>query len=131
MGKKKILFIDDELDMRIFLSAVLESGGYDAVAARNAFEGILKAREAPPDLVIMDVMMPSAGGVTLFREIKEDDRLKHIPVIMLTGVSEKAFSHHVKMVNLRIDQALPPPDAYLEKPLDPEKLLATIQRLLP
>ena len=131
MGKKKILFIDDELDMRIFLSAVLESGGYDAVAARNALEGILKARKAPPDLVIMDVMMPSAGGVTLFREIKEDDRLKHIPVIMLTGVSEKAFSHHVKMVNLRIDHALPPPDAYLEKPLDPEKLLSTIQRLLP
>ena len=131
MEKKRILCVDDELDMRIFLSTVLTTEGFEAVAARNAIEGLQKARAEVPDLVIMDVMMPSAGGVTPFREIKEDDRLKHIPVIMLTGVSEKAFSHHVKMVNLRIDHALPPPDAYLEKPLDPEKLLSTIQRLLP
>jgi CheY-like chemotaxis protein len=109
---------------------VLTTEGFEAVAARNAIEGLQKARAEVPDLVIMDVMMPSAGGVTLFQEIKRDDRLKHIPVILLTGVSEKAFSHHVKMVNLRINDTLPPPDAYIEKPLDPEKLLSTIQRLL-
>lgn len=131
MGKKKILFVDDELDMRIFLSTVLKTEGFEAIAARNAIEGLQKAREEMPDLVIMDVMMPSAGGVTLFQEIKKDDRLKHIPVIMLTGVSEKAFSHHVKMVNLRVDEALPRPDVYLEKPLYPEKLLAAIHQLLP
>jgi CheY-like chemotaxis protein len=128
--KKRILCVDDELDMRIFLSTVLTTEGFEAVAARNAIEGLQKARAEVPDLVIMDVMMPSAGGVTLFQEIKRDDRLKHIPVILLTGVSEKAFSHHVKMVNLRINDTLPPPDAYIEKPLDPEKLLSTIQRLL-
>ncbi len=130
MEKKRILCVDDELDMRIFLSTVLTTEGFEAVAARNAIEGLQKARAEVPDLVIMDVMMPSAGGVTLFQEIKRDDRLKHIPVILLTGVSEKAFSHHVKMVNLRINDTLPPPDAYIEKPLDPEKLLSTIQRLL-
>ncbi|MFO7707766.1 MAG: response regulator [Desulfobacterales bacterium] len=131
MGKKRILFVDDELDMRIFLSTVLKTEGFEAIAARNAVEGLQKAREEFPDLVIMDVMMPLAGGVTLYQEIKRDDRLKQIPVIMLTGVSEKAFSHHVKMVNLRVDEALPPPDAYLEKPLHPEKLIATIHQLLP
>jgi CheY-like chemotaxis protein len=78
----------------------------------------------------MDVMMPQAGGVTLFQELKKDERLKDIPVILLTGVSEKAFSHHLKMLNLRIDDSLPPPDAYMEKPLNPEKLVATIERLL-
>lgn len=130
MGKKKILFVDDELDMRIFLSTVLKTEGYEAVAARNAIEGIQKARETVPDLVIMDVMMPQAGGVTLFQEIKKDDRLKHLPVILLTGVSEKAFSHHLKMLNIRADDSLPPPDAYLEKPLDPAKLVQTIERLL-
>jgi CheY-like chemotaxis protein len=130
VGKKKILFVDDELDMRIFLSTVLKTEGYEAVAARNAIEGIQKARETGPDLVIMDVMMPQAGGVTLFQEIKKDDRLKHLPVILLTGVSEKAFSHHLKMLNIRADDSLPPPDAYLEKPLDPAKLVQTIERLL-
>jgi CheY-like chemotaxis protein len=130
LGKKKILFVDDELDMRIFLSTVLKTKGYEAVAARNANEGIQKAREIGPDLVIMDVMMPQAGGVTLFQEIKKDERLKHIPVIMLTGVSAKAFSHHLKMLNLRLNDSFPPPDAYMEKPLDPARLVETIERLL-
>lgn len=130
MGKKKVLFVDDELDMRIFLSTVLKTEGYEAVAARNAFEGIKKAREILPDVVIMDVMMPQAGGVTLFQEIKKDERLKHVPVIMLTGVTEKAFHHHIKMLNLRLDDTLPPPDAYMEKPLDPARLVETIEKLL-
>jgi CheY-like chemotaxis protein len=128
---KTIVCVDDDLDMRIFLAAVLRSSGYIPIPARNAVEGMEKVRESSPDLVIMDVMMPKAGGVTMFRELKSDERLKHIPVVMLTGVSEKAFSHHVRMVNLRIDDHLPPPDAYLEKPLNPDTLIAAIQRLLP
>jgi CheY-like chemotaxis protein len=128
--KKTILFVDDELDMRIFLSTVLKTGGFKAVAARNAVEGLQKARELLPDLIIMDVMMPQAGGVTLFQEVRQDSRLKDIPVIMLTGVSRKAFMHHLKMLNLRIEGSLPPPDAYLEKPLVPEKLVSKIRGLL-
>jgi len=127
---KKILCVDDELDMRIFISTVLKTQGYEAVTARNAVEGIRKAREVEPDLIVMDVMMPQAGGVTLFQEIKKDERLKHVPVIMLTGVSAKAFAHHLQMLNIRIDDSLPPPDAYMEKPLNPEILVATIERLL-
>jgi len=127
---KKILCVDDELDMRIFISTVLRTQGYEVTLARNAVEGIRKAHEVGPDLVVMGVMMPQAGGVTLFQEIKKDERLKHVPVILLTGVSEKAFSHHLKMLNLRIDDSLPPPDAYMEKPLNPENLVATIERLL-
>jgi DNA-binding response OmpR family regulator len=130
VGKKKILFVDDELDMRIFLSTVLKTEGYEAIAARNALEGIKKARDVCPDLIIMDVMMPQAGGVTLFQELKKDAQLSHVPVIMLSGVSEKAFSHHLKMLNVRLDDSLPPPDAYMEKPLEPARLVATIERLL-
>jgi CheY-like chemotaxis protein len=130
VGKKKILFVDDELDMRIFLSTVLKTRGYEPVAARNAIEGIQRARDVGPDLIIMDVMMPQAGGVTLFQELKKDERLRHLPVIMLTGVSEKAFSHHLHMLNVRMDESLPPPEAYMEKPLNPELLVATIERLL-
>jgi CheY-like chemotaxis protein len=129
--KRRILFVDDELDMRIFLSTVLKTEGYEPVAARNAIEGIQQARKRTPDLIIMDVMMPQAGGVTLFQEVKKDEQLKHIPVIMLTGVSAKAFSHHLKMLNIRLDDSLPPPDAHMEKPLDPEKLIAKIKELLP
>jgi CheY-like chemotaxis protein len=129
--KQTILFVDDELDMRIFLSTVLKSAGYAAVSARNAREGLERARERAPDLVIMDVMMPPAGGVAMFHALKADKDLRHIPVIMLTGVNPKAFAHHLKMVNVSTGEALPPPDAYLEKPLDPEMLLSTIRKLLP
>jgi CheY-like chemotaxis protein len=128
--KKKILFVDDELDMRIFLSTVLKTSGFEAFAARNAIEGIRKAREVAPDLIIMDVMMPQAGGVTLFQELRQDAQLRGIPVIMLSGVREKAFAHHLKMLNTRLDNSLPPPDAYMEKPLDPARLVETIHRLL-
>jgi CheY-like chemotaxis protein len=127
---KKILFVDDELDMRIFISTVLRSEGYEAVPARNAFEGMQKARALEPDLVIMDVMMPQAGGVTLFQELRRDEQLKHTPVIMLTGVSQKAFAHHLKMLNVVGDAPLAPPEAHLEKPLDPARLVQTIRRLL-
>jgi CheY-like chemotaxis protein len=129
--KQTILFVDDELDMRIFLSTVLKSAGYAAVPARNALEGMERARERAPDLVIMDVMMPQAGGVTMLRELRGDKLLRHVPIIMLTGVNPKAFAHHLKMVNVSAGQSLPPPDAYLEKPLDPEMLLRTIRKLLP
>jgi len=130
MGKKKILFVEDELDMRIFISTVLRSEGYEPIAARNAVEGLQKARAIRPDLVIMDVMMPQAGGVTLFREIRRDEQLGRTPVIMLTGVSQKAFAHHLKMLDLANSVPLTPPEAYLEKPLEPARLVQTIRGLL-
>ncbi len=127
---KKILFVDDELDMRIYVSTVLRSAGYDGIPARNAVEAIQKARELTPDLVIMDVMMPQAGGVTLFQEMRRDERLRGIPVIMLTGVSRKAFAHHLAMLSAVGGATLSPPEAYLKKPLDPGRLVQTIRRLL-
>ncbi len=90
-----------------------------------------KAREHPPDLVILDVMMPEAGGVTLFRELKADERLRPGPGDRADGGQEKAFAHSPEVINLRSDETLPPPDAFLEKPLVPEALVALIRRLLP
>jgi CheY-like chemotaxis protein len=128
--KKRILFVEDEMDIRFFISTVLKTEGYEAIPARNALEGIEKARALAPDLVIMDVMMPQAGGVTLFQEMRRDERLKHIPVIMLTGVSQKAFTHHLRMLTVRDGVPLAPPDAYIEKPLEPARLVQTIRSLL-
>jgi len=128
--KKRILFIEDEMDIRFFLSTVLKAEGYEGVPARNALEGIEKARAQAPDLVISDVMMPQAGGVTFFQELRRDERLRHIPVIMLTGVSRKAFDHHLRMLTVYQGQPLAPPEAYLEKPLDPAQLVRIIRGLL-
>jgi CheY-like chemotaxis protein len=127
---KKVLIVDDEMDVRIYVRTLLETSGYSPIVTRNGAEGLQKARELSPDLIILDVMMPEAGGVTMYRELKSDPELKTIPVIMLTAVGEKSFSHYLKMLNIKISDAIPQPDAYMEKPLDHEELLKLARKIL-
>ena len=129
-SRKKILIVDDELDVRIYVGTLLETSGYEPISARNGREGLLKAKQVSPDLIILDVMMPQAGGVSMYRELKADRQLREIPVIMLTGVVEKSFSHYLKMLRLKIEDPIPQPNAYLEKPLDHEKLLELVKEII-
>ena len=66
----------------------------------------------------------------MYRELKADRQLREIPVIMLTGVVEKSFSHYLKMLRLKIEDPIPQPNAYLEKPLDHEKLLELVKEII-
>ena len=127
---KKILIVDDELDVRIYVRTLFETSGYAPIVTRNGKEGLEKAKELSPDLIILDVMMPEAGGVTMYRGLKTDQALKDIPVIMLTGIGEKSFSHYLKMLNLKRKDPIPQPDAHMEKPLDHEKLLELAKKIL-
>ena len=117
-NRKKVLIVDDELDVRIYVRTLFETSGYTPIVTRNGKEGLEKAKELSPDLIILDVMMPEAGGVTMYRELKADLGLKDIPVIMLTGIGEKSFSHYLKMLNIKAKDPIPQPDAHMEKPLD-------------
>lgn len=128
--RKKILIVDDELDVRIYVRTLFETSGYTPIVTRNGKEGLEKAKELSPDLIILDVMMPEVGGVTMYRELKTDLALKDIPVIMLTGIGEKSFSHYLKMLNLKVKDPIPQPDAHMEKPLDHEKLLELAKKIL-
>ncbi len=128
--RKKILIVDDDLDVRIYVRTLFETSGYAPVVTRNGNEGLQKAKEISPDLIILDVMMPEAGGVTMYRELKTDHELKDIPVIMLTGIGEKSFSHYLKMLNIKVENPIPQPDAHLEKPLDHEKLLKLARKMI-
>ena len=127
---KKVLIVDDELDVRIYVRTLFETSGYTPIVTRNGREGLEKAKELSPDLIILDVMMPEVGGVTMYRELKTDPELKHIPVIMLTGIGEKSFSHFLRMVNIKVKDPIPQPDAHMEKPIDHEKLLEIARRFL-
>jgi len=131
MEKKKILVVDDEMDMRIFMKTLFETGGYLPTIAKNGKEGLEKAKTISPDLIVLDVMMPGEGGVYMYRELRSDENLKKIPVIMLSGVGKKSFFHYLKMLNIRIeDQVIPEPEAYLEKPPDPGELLKIARSIL-
>ncbi|MGD2125235.1 MAG: response regulator [Desulfobacteraceae bacterium] len=130
MKKKKILVVDDELDMRTFLATLLETSGYKPVVAADGLDGLQKAREVKPELVILDVMMPKEGGIQLYRELKTDAKLKHIPVIMLSGIAKKTFFHSQNVLNAYQGHSVPEPEAYIEKPPEPEELLRYTQNLL-
>ena len=130
MKKKTVLIVEDELDMRIFISTLLETSGYTPVMTRDGKEGLIKARDVSPDLIILDVMMPGEGGVQMYRQLKTDQNLKAIPVIMLSAVARKTFSHYLNMVNARLEKPIPGPDAYIEKPPEAEELLQMAAQLI-
>ncbi|MCK5418870.1 MAG: response regulator [Desulfobacterales bacterium] len=130
MKKKTVLIVEDELDMRIFISTLLETSGYQPVITRDGKEGLLKARDVFPDLIILDVMMPGEGGVEMYRQLKTDQSLCDIPVIMLSAIAKRTFSHYLNMVNARLKDPIPDPDAYIEKPPEAEELLKMTTTLI-
>lgn len=129
-AKKKILIVDDEMDMRIFLKVLFETSGYEAIAAKEGRDGYRIAREMSPDLIVLDIMMPREGGVQMYRQLKTDPALKDIPIIMLSAVEEKTFLHYIKMLRIRLNDTIPEPDAYIEKPPEPEELLKIAESLI-
>ena len=132
MGKPKILVVDDERDMRIFVSTVVETMGFEAIVAQDGAEALLKAGSNPPALVILDVMMPKIDdGIQTYRQFRTDPSLSHIPIIMLSAIAEKTFFHSIKMLSPEQGHQLPEPEAYMEKPPDANELSRLISALLP
>jgi len=128
--EKKILIVDDDLNMRIFISIMLEANGYKAIVTKDGKEGILEAKKVAPALIILDLMMPQQGGILMYRQLKVDKILKDIPVIILSGVDSKAFSHSLKMLNMGQNDPIPEPEAFVEKPPKAEDLLNIVEALL-
>ena len=132
MGSKKILVVDDEQDMRTFVSTVIETLGFEPLTAENGPQALEKAGANPPSLVILDVMMPGIhDGIQTYRQFKSDPALCHIPIIMLSAIARKTFFHSIRMLNPRPDKQLPEPEAYMEKPPDAAELSRLITDLLP
>lgn len=132
MGKPKILVVDDERDMRIFVSTVVETMGYEAIAAEDGAQALLKAGSNPPALVILDVMMPKIDdGIRTYWQFRTDPNLSHIPIIMLSAIAEKTFLHSIKMLNPLHGPQPPEPEAYMEKPPDANELSRLISVLVP
>ena len=131
MGKKKILVVDDESDMRIFVSAVAETMGFVPITAQGGDEALEKARAVLPDLVILDVMMPKIDdGIKAYEQFRTDQKLSHIPIIMLSAIAKKTFVHSIRMLRPRKGAQVSDPEAYMEKPPDARELSKLISGLL-
>jgi CheY-like chemotaxis protein len=124
MGDKRILVVEDVPDERSFLTTLLEDAGYAVVEAADGEEAIAQIEASRPDLITLDITMPEKSGVAVYRRIKEDEGLKDIPVVIVTGIS----SDFKKFISTR--RQVPPPEAYINKPVDHEEFIATVKGLL-
>jgi len=125
---KKVLIVDDEPDAVDFTKEVVEGEGHNVITASDGSKGLAAMRRENPDLVILDVQMPDMDGFEVFQEMKKDESLKPIPVIMLTGIREKVgigFSAD-EMKSFMGER----PHDYIEKPIDPAKLKQALNKIL-
>jgi len=131
MGIKKVLIVDDEADMRVFVSTVVETMGLDPIPAKDGVEALKKARTVRPDLIVLDVMMPKIeDGIRTYRQFKTENNLTDIPIIMLSAIAKRTFFHSLKMLSPHKDELIPEPEAYMEKPPDAEMLTGLIKSFL-
>jgi CheY-like chemotaxis protein len=127
---KKVLIVDDELDMRVFMSTLLETNGFKPIVAEDGKQGLDLARQKKPALIILDVMMPKESGIQMYRELKADPGLREIPVIMVSALAKKTFFHSQKVLDEYEGGTIPEPAAYIEKPPEPDELLTAVQKVL-
>ena len=127
--KKKILVMDDEPEMQIFLTNLLLTAGFQPILAESGMDPVKQIIEVHPDLIIICVVKYRDSKIRLYRELKSDDALKRIPVMMLSNIDRKTFFHHHKLKNPPHGGALPEPDAYLVKPPEAEELMQLLVEL--
>jgi len=118
---KRILVVDDEVRILTVVQKRLESVGYEVITAQNGMDGLRRAREESPDLIVLDLIMPNISGYHVCGVLKRDITYKHIPILMLTARSQE------KDIQQGIEAGA---DAYMTKPFDHAALLAQIADLL-
>jgi CheY-like chemotaxis protein len=128
---KKILVVDDEQDIRVFMTTLLETNGFKPIVAKNGEEGLKIAQSQKPSLIIMDIMMPKESGIQMYREVKKDPELRKIPVIMVSALSKKTFFHSQNVVDQYEGIKIPEPAVYIEKPPEADEILEAIRKVLP
>ena len=146
---KHVMIVDDDANNVDFLSTVLKKHGYAWSAARDGKEGLDMLKSTRPDLLVLDVMMPKKTGFAMFKNLKGDATTKDIPVIMLTAIAgvieedKQKNSHETvgeigaafhekmeKMVENFRQEADVRPEAFLDKPIQPDVFIAEVKKLI-
>jgi len=129
-SRKRVLVIDDELEMRIFISNLLEANGFEVIDGADASLALPLARQRRPALIILNAMMAAGEGVQLYYRLKQDPRLKEIPVLMLSTIESRTLFFYRKLPHQTPDFRVPAPDAYVIKPPEGEELMGLVHRLI-
>lgn len=118
--EKKILVVEDEQDIAIVLSKRLLDAGYKVAAVPDATLAVKECHEFMPDLVILDLLLPGGGGLSVLKNIKLSTKTNLIPVLVLTGSKNEELKQTIQAIGV---------EAYFEKPYDAHELLKTVARL--
>jgi len=119
--KAKILIVDDEPDALELISFNLRNAGFDVVSAEDGQEALTKCRQAPPDLMVLDLMLPEIDGLEVCKLLRRDPGTAHLPIIMLTAKAAEID----RVLGLEIGA-----DDYLTKPFSPRELVLRVKKLL-
>jgi len=118
---KKILVVDNNPDILMMLEGRLKTSGYEVRKASNSADALKRIEAEPPDLILLDIMMPGMGGNVLARTLKESPRWKDIPIVFMTALLRKGEEQAGVQVGANI---------IFSKPFEFSELLETIQTLI-
>ena len=121
MSQKKILVVDDEVDLVETIRFPLEMEGFNVLVSYNGEEGLNQARKENPDLILLDLMLPKLDGYKVCRLLKFDERYKHIPILMLTAKTQEKD----KLLGMETGA-----DEYITKPFDIDELMTKVKAYL-
>jgi two-component system alkaline phosphatase synthesis response regulator PhoP len=123
--EKRILVVDDEEDIRRFLSMALEDDGFKVITASDGFEALEIVKENPPDLISLDLVMPKRSGARFFRDLQQNKAWSKIPIIIVTGHA------HDELGKTDLEElTMSGPGIYLEKPIRPDNYVAAVRKML-
>jgi two-component system, OmpR family, alkaline phosphatase synthesis response regulator PhoP len=126
MSKKYILVVDDDPDLVETVAMMLESKGCEVGQAYDGIEGEESIKARRPDLIILDIMMPRKDGYVLCNELKQNEKTRAIPVVLLTAVGDAVPSTRYSHADGMATEA----DEYIPKPIDTEGLWKVVSNLL-
>ncbi len=125
----RILIIDDETEMQMFLSNLLKSENYQLMIARDSVEGLEKAGSREPDLIIMKDTIGKENGKLLYISLKQEPSLSSIPVVLLSSLDQQTIMHYLRILGGEVRTGAPEPDAVLSRPPEAEELLRVVHVL--
>ncbi|MCX5706277.1 MAG: response regulator [Candidatus Omnitrophica bacterium] len=121
MPKILVLVVEDEMDTAKVLVKRLTGQGFNVLVAMDAYQATMLTYKENPDLIILDLMLPAGGGLSVLKNIRSNPQKAYIPVVVLTGMKNDEVKKEV------LNQGV---EAYLEKPYDADNLITTVQNIL-
>jgi len=127
MEKRKAVVVDDDSDIATYLSSILEEHGFSVRRASNTEDAERIISSDLPHLICLDLLMPGRNGIQFFARLRGNEKTRHIPCVMITGIREQ-LNIDWKEIVTRLKARVP--DGFVEKPVNPARFISTVEKAL-